>query len=93
MVLLESFWAWGWIAASLVAFLIIPVYGWRAAFFVGALPALFAAVLRFSIPESPRYLEIAGRHGWDAALVAQIARLYVTHPGVTSEGIMTKMGL
>ena len=37
--------------------------------------------------------EIAGRHGWDAALVAQIARLYVTHPGVTSEGIMTKMGL
>ena len=37
--------------------------------------------------------EIAGRHGWDAALVAQIARLYVTHPGVTADGIMAKMGL
>ena len=37
--------------------------------------------------------EIAARHGWDAALVEQIARLYVTHPGVTAEGIMGKMGL
>ncbi len=37
--------------------------------------------------------EIARRHGWDAALVEQIARLYVTHPGVTAEGILGKMGL
>ena len=37
--------------------------------------------------------EIARRHGWDAALVEQIARLYVTHPGVTADGIMSKMGL
>ena len=35
--------------------------------------------------------EIAARHGWDPALVGQIARLYVTHPGVTAEGIMGKM--
>ena len=37
--------------------------------------------------------EIAARHGWDAALVEQIARLYVTHPGVTADGIMGKMGI
>ncbi|MBQ6374129.1 MAG: metallophosphoesterase family protein [Clostridia bacterium] len=37
--------------------------------------------------------EIAARHGWDAALVMQIARLYVTHPGVTADGIMEKMGV
>ena len=61
VVILESFWAWGWIAASLVAFLVIPAFGWRAAFFVGAVPALFAAALRFMVPESPRYLEINGR--------------------------------
>ena len=36
---------------------------------------------------------IARKHGLDAALVEQIARLYVTHPGVTVDGIMTKMGL
>lgn len=37
--------------------------------------------------------EIARRHGMDTALAEQIARLYVTHPGVTIDGIMTKMGL
>ena len=61
VILLESFWAWGWIAAALVAYLLIPTYGWRVAFWVGALPALFAAYLRKAIPESPRYLESVGR--------------------------------
>ena len=37
--------------------------------------------------------EIAGRYGLNEALVEQIARLYVTHPDVTADGIMTKMGL
>ena len=37
--------------------------------------------------------EIARRHGWDEALVEQIARLYVTHPGVTADGILGKMGV
>ena len=36
---------------------------------------------------------IASKYGMDAALVEQIVRLYVTHPGVTADGIMTKMGL
>ena len=61
VVLLESFWAWGWIAASLVAYFVIPYYGWRIAFIIGALPALFAAVLRRAVPESPRFLEFRGR--------------------------------
>lgn len=37
--------------------------------------------------------EIGRRYGMDTALAGQIARLYVTHPGVTADGIMTKMGL
>ena len=37
--------------------------------------------------------EIAGRHGLNPNLTEQIARLYVTHPGVTADGIMTKMGM
>ena len=36
---------------------------------------------------------IARKHKYDPALVEQIVRLYVTHPGVTADGIMTKMGL
>lgn len=35
---------------------------------------------------------IAKKHSFDPALVEQIVRLYVTHPGVTVDGIMTKMG-
>ena len=37
--------------------------------------------------------EIGKRYGMEISLVEQIARLYVTHPGVTVDGIMTKMGL
>ena len=36
---------------------------------------------------------IAEKYGLDPVLVEQIARLYVTHPGVTADGIMTKMGI
>ena len=37
--------------------------------------------------------QIAEKYGMDPALAEQIARLYLTHPGVTPDGIMTKMGL
>lgn len=37
--------------------------------------------------------EIARKHGMDPALAEKIARLYVTHPGVTVEGILRKMGV
>ncbi|MGI6172901.1 MAG: YfcE family phosphodiesterase [Christensenellales bacterium] len=36
---------------------------------------------------------IARKYGLNEALVGQIVRLYVTHPGVTADGILTKMGL
>lgn len=61
VIFLESFWAWGWIIAALVAYLLIPAFGWRTAFVVGGVPAIFAAVIRKAIPESPRFLEAAGR--------------------------------
>lgn len=37
--------------------------------------------------------EIAGKYGISKDLAEQICRLYLTHPGVTADGIMTKMGL
>ncbi|MCY0879016.1 MAG: MFS transporter [Firmicutes bacterium] len=60
IVLLESFWAVGWLVASLVAFLVIPLWGWRAAFLLGTLPALYVLYLRRGIPESPRFLMRTG---------------------------------
>lgn len=35
---------------------------------------------------------IAAKYGFDTALTEQIARLYLTHPGVDADGIMRKMG-
>ncbi len=61
LVILESFWAYGWVLAALIAFFIIPRYGWRPAFFLGALPAFYVFVLRRSLPESPRFLFSKGR--------------------------------
>ncbi len=38
-------------------------------------------------------IEIAARHSIDEELVRQICRLYLTHPGVSADGILGKMGL
>ena len=61
VVLLESFWACGWIVAALIAYFVIPIYGWRAAFVIGALPALYALYLRRTIQDSPRFTELRSR--------------------------------
>ena len=36
---------------------------------------------------------IARKYGMEKKLVEQIVRLYVTHPSMTADGIMTKMGV
>lgn len=56
IVLLESFWAYGWLIAAIVAFLVIPAYGWRSAFIIGAIPAFYVWIVRRKLPESPRWL-------------------------------------
>jgi MFS transporter, putative metabolite:H+ symporter len=76
LVILESFWAFGWAAAAILSFLIIPRFeqGWKIAFFIGFLPAFYAFYLRRKIPESPRYLETAGRYEEARAAVRWIER-------------------
>ncbi|MBK9101776.1 MAG: MFS transporter [Austwickia sp.] len=63
VVALESFWAVGWILAALIGYLLVPSSpdGWRWALAVGVVPTLYAAVVRFGLPESVRFLEKAGR--------------------------------
>jgi putative MFS transporter len=72
LVLLESFWAYGWMLAALIAYLVVPNVpmlfpnlppdaGWRVAFAIGALPALYVLYTRRALPESPRFLVAAGR--------------------------------
>src|SRR4051794_30337098 len=63
VVILEAFWAIGWTAAALLGYLVIPSSddGWRWAFLVGAVPALWAVIVRWRLPESVRFLESRGR--------------------------------
>ena len=80
VIILESFWAWGWIAAALVAYFLIPLYGWRVAFWVGALPAFFAAYFRKAVPKSPRFLKSAG----DLVGADALVRVMETQAGIVS---------
>ncbi|MCR2785721.1 MULTISPECIES: MFS transporter [unclassified Microbacterium] len=63
IVILEAFWAVGWTAAALIGYFVIPASddGWRWAFFLGAIPAVYALIVRWSLPESARWLERRGR--------------------------------
>lgn len=55
VVLLESFWAFGWIIAALIGYFVITDYGWRVAMLLSALPAFYAVYLRLNLPDSPHY--------------------------------------
>jgi len=52
VVLLESFWAGGWLAAALLAYFVMPDYGWRTAVLAGSLPVVYAVFIRRNIPET-----------------------------------------
>lgn len=55
VVLLESFWAAGWLVAAVISYFIIPEYGWRIALLLTALPAFYALYLRINLPDSPQF--------------------------------------
>ncbi len=50
---LQGGWPVGYLLATVVYFLVYPVFGWRALFFVGVLPALLVLYIRARVPESP----------------------------------------
>ena len=83
IVVLEAFWAIGWTAAALIGFFVIPASeaGWRWAFALGAIPAVYALVVRWGLPESPRWLERRGRHAEADAIV----RSFEESASVTAE--------
>jgi putative MFS transporter len=53
----------GLVSVALVSVYVVPHWGWRWMFVVGAVPALLAIPLRTLLPESPRWLTSRGRYG------------------------------
>lgn len=61
VVLLESFWAGGWLIAALISYFVIPTYGWQMAMILSALPAFYALYLRWNLPDSPQFKKVEKR--------------------------------
>lgn len=51
LILVDSFWAIGWILASLIATLVMPAYGWKFTVIITSVTALYTLVLRHHLPE------------------------------------------
>ncbi len=60
--------------SALLAWLLVPAFGWRVMFVLGGIGALIAWFLRRSLPESPRWLALVGREEEADALVADFER-------------------
>jgi putative MFS transporter len=76
IVVLEAFWAVGWLLAAVIGYYVVPRSdsGWRWAFALGAVPAVYAVVVRRGLPESVRFLERRGRTDEAEAAVRRFER-------------------
>ena len=64
----------GLTGASLIGLWVVPHLGWQWMFYLGAIPAVVALVLRVMLPESPRWLAMRGRTTEAEQAVALIER-------------------
>ncbi len=58
---LESAWAFGWLLAAYLGLILAPTRGWRPVILAGFTPLIAAMLFQILVPESPRFLEKAGR--------------------------------
>jgi len=84
LVINGSFWvgaAIGAVGAIVLLYpgLFAPDVGWRLAFFIGAALGLLVFIMRFWIPESPRWLMIHGRPAEAEAIIASIDESFRRH--------------
>lgn len=96
LALMDGNWPIAFIGAGLLSYFVLPLYGWRTMFFIGAIPAVFLFVIRRFVPESPRWLESRGKWDEASAVVDQvehivqtkfkIAELPPVQPGQTTSG-------
>ena len=78
----QSGWAIGYAGAALLSAAILPQWGWRALFAIGAFPALLAVWVRWSVPEpelwrrsaaAPREQRVVWRRLLAPPLVSRVA--------------------
>jgi MFS transporter, putative metabolite:H+ symporter len=70
--LYEVLFLFGLLAAGLIGYFLVPIYGWRAMFIVGLVPAILTIPMRWFMVESPRWLLSVGRVQPASDLVARM---------------------
>ena len=89
IVLLESFWGLGWLVAALIAYVLIPRFGWQIAFIIGTIPALYVFLIRLHMPESIRYLLSKNRIAEAKQIILDIEKKL----GVESEPFKSELSI
>jgi MFS transporter, SHS family, lactate transporter len=59
--ILQQGYAFGYLLAAVVYWIVFPFFGWRGLFVAGALPALLVIFIRARVPESPVWQRDRGR--------------------------------
>lgn len=78
--IVEASWVYGALLSLLFPYIIIPSYGWRAAFLVGLLPLIVVPLVIKYLPESVRYMI---KHG----MTSEIKSVMVTN-GLAGEDVV-----
>jgi len=68
--------------ALLVAYLLIPTFGWRAMFIIGGIAAIIVWCMRYSLPESPRWLESRGEFDKADKIVSRVEQNIEREQGI-----------
>jgi putative MFS transporter len=68
--------AMGFIAVGFASAALIPIYGWTILFYIGGAFAFFTFVIRFTVPESPRFLAIRGKFKQATDIVDKMSRKF-----------------
>ncbi|XP_027072176.1 organic cation/carnitine transporter 7-like [Coffea arabica] len=81
---LTAFWSSGSVVEALLAWIIMPRFGWRWLLALSCLPSLFVLLLSGFTPESPRYLCVKGKMEESQKILEKVATMNKTKlpPGV-----------
>lgn len=73
MVILSAFWTIGTVLEASIAWIVMPILGWRWLIGVSSAPLLILLLFYVVVPESPRFLMMKGRDGDVCHLLEKIA--------------------
>ena len=91
LVLADSFWAIGWIVASLLAFWVMPVIGWRLTVLITAVTILYTLLLRRHLPDTP--VRTTKKQSWRVVWQPEYRRMTITMAALWFIVMLTYYGM